>query len=998
MRILRLRVPAFGPLVDLDTGAEPLPELVVVVGENEAGKSSLVEAIRSLLHGLYPAARDRHPLAPWSGAEGEIEGWVRGREGTTWRIHRRLLSSPWGRLEVVGEPGEDNLGNASIPPALHVDRDTYRQVHTVTLPELLRLDQAPAWTGLRDRILAGMASEELAPPRVVAESLEREAGGLWRARRARGSRDHALGEQIAEASNTLRVARERERALREARAEVERMREERQGLRQRLAQLQARLTETRELAPIRARLERLDALLVRAGDPALLAGLPTSPLERLQDLEEAEAEARRRLGEARAARLAAEADPVSPGAPEADDGGQEAPSLEDARWAEVEAEVRLLRDEAGGARETADRVRERQEECAEALAALAAAARPLLEGVDEDAAIPGGMGDGLDVRIDALARLPLEALREALLRRDQARRALDQAEARRETRTTPPASAPPPPRPGSTLPLLGGMALLVALAALAFLFLGRGTPGTTALALAGAIALGLVTAWVHRQDREREARHAERRDAEARERAEAEEVVVAARAHASRAAGQVAALVGELPLRPEVLAGSGEALASSLERLGDRLAELRRRRAVLHRDETRLGAQLQALRARVTGHPLLSVADPELARDPADLALEGWLELGHRWVARSGSWVTRAGEARAREARRREARERRTRAAEAEKAAAEGLEATRAAREAFLASLPPGVPGGTEVAGDGAGGAVATPGGGTGEASAPVGTPEPSVLAREAEARLVAWREAETVQADLENAHGPLEGLRARVRKAEGWPETTPEGRAAAEEEERQLREAIEDADGHFHRADALLASAGDHPAPDQVESEIAALRAERQELRLERDRLTLLARIAGFAEQRFREAHQPELIRRAETTLGHLTRGRYDTLVLGTPADPGALQVRGSRTPGSLPVEAPLSTGTREQIWFSLRLAVVGMAEGGGEPLPLVLDEVFVNWDAARRGAALDALASGAEERQVFLVTCHPFLAREAEARGARVVTLPPPSPGEAP
>lgn len=78
--------------------------------------------------------------------------------------------------------------------------------------------------------------------------------------------------------------------------------------------------------------------------------------------------------------------------------------------------------------------------------------------------------------------------------------------------------------------------------------------------------------------------------------------------------------------------------------------------------------------------------------------------------------------------------------------------------------------------------------------------------------------------------------------------------------------------------------------------------------------------------------------------------------------------------------VGEPLSQGTRDQIYLAVRLAIVEHLDEGQERLPLFLDEVFVNWDAFRRGCGYDVLRETARRRQVFLFTCHPWLAAELE------------------
>ncbi|HUF75832.1 MAG TPA: hypothetical protein VMM35_06120, partial [Longimicrobiales bacterium] len=150
-----------------------------------------------------------------------------------------------------------------------------------------------------------------------------------------------------------------------------------------------------------------------------------------------------------------------------------------------------------------------------------------------------------------------------------------------------------------------------------------------------------------------------------------------------------------------------------------------------------------------------------------------------------------------------------------------------------------------------------------------------------------------------------------------------------------------------------------------------------------------VLAKLLREADRRFREEHQPDLLRRASSYLHHLTGGRYERLVVDERGDGGDLfQLVGPGLPAPVPLAAPVSTGTLEQAYLSLRLAIVDHLDQGGERLPLFVDEVFVNWDAERRSRGLDVLAGISAARQVFVFTCHEGLAAELQERGA--VTLP--------
>ncbi len=82
------------------------------------------------------------------------------------------------------------------------------------------------------------------------------------------------------------------------------------------------------------------------------------------------------------------------------------------------------------------------------------------------------------------------------------------------------------------------------------------------------------------------------------------------------------------------------------------------------------------------------------------------------------------------------------------------------------------------------------------------------------------------------------------------------------------------------------------------------------------------------------------------------------------------------------------LSQGTVEQVYLCLRLALAG-ALSGDEPVPVMLDDPFINYDPRRLEAAIDIVAGAAGERQVFLFTCQEDVRDLAASRGAVVIEL---------
>jgi len=133
---------------------------------------------------------------------------------------------------------------------------------------------------------------------------------------------------------------------------------------------------------------------------------------------------------------------------------------------------------------------------------------------------------------------------------------------------------------------------------------------------------------------------------------------------------------------------------------------------------------------------------------------------------------------------------------------------------------------------------------------------------------------------------------------------------------------------------------------------------------------------------ERYRAEHQGPLVEEASALFPRLTLGRYAGLSVAFAADDRPV-LRAVRADGeTLDVDA-LSDGTRDQLYLALRLATLERwVAGGREPLPFVLDDTFVHFDAERSRAALEVLGELAPRFQTLLFTHHDRmveLAREA-------------------
>jgi uncharacterized protein YhaN len=70
------------------------------------------------------------------------------------------------------------------------------------------------------------------------------------------------------------------------------------------------------------------------------------------------------------------------------------------------------------------------------------------------------------------------------------------------------------------------------------------------------------------------------------------------------------------------------------------------------------------------------------------------------------------------------------------------------------------------------------------------------------------------------------------------------------------------------------------------------------------------------------------------------------------------------------------LSDGTRDQLFLALRVASMERHLGHNEPVPVIIDDVLINFDDRRARAALTVLAELAMRTQVIFFTHHRHLA----------------------
>ena len=131
-----------------------------------------------------------------------------------------------------------------------------------------------------------------------------------------------------------------------------------------------------------------------------------------------------------------------------------------------------------------------------------------------------------------------------------------------------------------------------------------------------------------------------------------------------------------------------------------------------------------------------------------------------------------------------------------------------------------------------------------------------------------------------------------------------------------------------------------------------------------------------------YRREHQDPVLKIASRYFSELTCAAYSGLKTDVD-DNGHPVLVGSATDGRSKTVEWMSSGTRDQLYLSLRLATLEWRLEKHQPMPFIADDLLVNFDDARSGATLRALADLGMKNQVILFTHHRQIVTLAQSLG---------------
>lgn len=135
---------------------------------------------------------------------------------------------------------------------------------------------------------------------------------------------------------------------------------------------------------------------------------------------------------------------------------------------------------------------------------------------------------------------------------------------------------------------------------------------------------------------------------------------------------------------------------------------------------------------------------------------------------------------------------------------------------------------------------------------------------------------------------------------------------------------------------------------------------------------LVIAKELITLTRQRYEKTRQPDVLRQASEYFAKMTSGRYRRVF--TPFGEQVIRVEAANH-SYLTVDQ-LSRGTVEQLYLAMRFALIREFAKRSVVLPVIMDDILVNFDPVRLEQTAAVIRELAEEHQVLFFSCHPHVA----------------------
>lgn len=171
----------------------------------------------------------------------------------------------------------------------------------------------------------------------------------------------------------------------------------------------------------------------------------------------------------------------------------------------------------------------------------------------------------------------------------------------------------------------------------------------------------------------------------------------------------------------------------------------------------------------------------------------------------------------------------------------------------------------------------------------------------------------------------------------------------------------------------------------DQLKSEIESLKLKTKAQKQYCDSIDTALSVLTDSYSEVRQSYGSVLEQNASEIFKGLTDNRYSNMSISKSFE---ITVEKSDVFGSREIDY-LSSGTADQAYLSLRLALSNLLIESQEKLPIILDDALAQYDDKRTKTALQFLSEYSKNGQIIMFTCHKALSDNAKEFEANQITL---------
>ena len=207
----------------------------------------------------------------------------------------------------------------------------------------------------------------------------------------------------------------------------------------------------------------------------------------------------------------------------------------------------------------------------------------------------------------------------------------------------------------------------------------------------------------------------------------------------------------------------------------------------------------------------------------------------------------------------------------------------------------------------------------------------------------------------------------------------------------RELRDQLTTSAETRSQATTAFDAVGGDDAAAKAEAKRQEALAELRSVAESYVRSSTSAMLLRWAIDRYRREKQAPLLRRAGKLFATITRGSFKDLHVDYDNSDHAYII-GLRSSGESMRVSRMSSGTADQLYLAMRIALMEDYLERADALPFLADDLFINFDDGRAGAGLGVLGELARKTQVLFFTHHSHLlaiARETLGDAISIVNL---------